>query len=49
MKKKVYEKKMIMNIALFLMKSLKGTLLFKSSSQIVSSFYEIKIIEAILI
>lgn len=42
-------KKISINIALFLMKSLKGTLLLKSSSQIISSFYEIKIIEAIII
>ena len=47
MKVKTYEKKSI-HIELILMKSLKDTLLLKSSSQIVSSFYENKIIEDII-
>lgn len=49
MKMESYGEKRSINIELFLMKSLKGTLLFKSSSQIVSSFYEIKITEDIII
>lgn len=42
-------KKKSINIELFLMKFLKNILLLKSSSQIVSCFYEIKIIEDIII